>query len=701
MKKIILFFVVLFSVSLFSQPYYWEKIGDFNYVWDLVTNSNGEIFICRQESGGIRKTTNDGNSWEFINIESSNIGNLAINNSDYIFALEEYNLYNAVNKSTDNGNSWNRYSTNGGRIRSLDIGPEGNIYAGNDEGLFFKSTNDGLNWDTITITNVQLNCISSASNGQIFVGTQGKGLFSSTDFGDTWFKPNDFNANISSITINDSDYIFIADFNLVKISKNLGLSWNTVGSFDYTTGVLYNSHDGELFACYNRVYRSTDNGQNWVNLGGPSNITAIKKFGENIYLGTYSGVYRYNPDILPAPFAGKNCFPLNANNKWQYLHLDSWANGDYYNLRYYFVEIDTLINNKNYFKLNTINDLVRFSESDKIIYKRWNDSDYVFVNFNYPPDSTYLALSPYHSMDYVYPLRGDQNIFGKNRIFGGYEYFDSYSYIREVFTDSIGITSDIFSGEFSYDSYKLIEAIIYDTSDIPTYFSEHYKPIINLTPILKINSEELILNFYVNHAYTRLVEPSPFSSGLNFIDTVYMKSYYSKGDTMIQNSDVRAYNNPEPTNINYLISFNVDTLLLINDYKFNYKVVAIDKGLIPESSSAPDTGYFVCIWDSTTSLNENTHTLSRFILSQNYPNPFNPSTSIQYAIASRQFVTLKVYDVLGKEIATLVNEEKPAGNYEVDFNVVQEFFSATASGVYFYQFKAGEYIETKKMILMK
>ena len=91
---------------------------------------------------------------------------------------------------------------------------------------------------------------------------------------------------------------------------------------------------------------------------------------------------------------------------------------------------------------------------------------------------------------------------------------------------------------------------------------------------------------------------------------------------------------------------------------------------------------------------------TKFSLEQNYPNPFNPSTNIQYAIASRQFVTLKVYDVLGKEVATLVNEEKVAGNYEVEFNS-ELSIKNPASGVYFYQLKAGDFIETKKTILMK
>jgi len=85
-----------------------------------------------------------------------------------------------------------------------------------------------------------------------------------------------------------------------------------------------------------------------------------------------------------------------------------------------------------------------------------------------------------------------------------------------------------------------------------------------------------------------------------------------------------------------------------------------------------------------------------FALEQNYPNPFNPNTSIQYAVSSRQFVSLKIYDVLGNEVATLVNEEKPAGSYVVEF-----YGNGLPSGVYFYQLKADSYIKTKKMIIIK
>ena len=95
---------------------------------------------------------------------------------------------------------------------------------------------------------------------------------------------------------------------------------------------------------------------------------------------------------------------------------------------------------------------------------------------------------------------------------------------------------------------------------------------------------------------------------------------------------------------------------------------------------------------------------SEFQLYQNFPNPFNPTTKIKYTIpdvetrhaSSLQMVTVKVYDVLGNEITTLVNESQAAGSYEVEFDG-----SKIPSGVYFYQLKAGQFIETKKMVLLK
>ncbi|HSP88995.1 MAG TPA: T9SS type A sorting domain-containing protein, partial [Ignavibacteriaceae bacterium] len=85
-----------------------------------------------------------------------------------------------------------------------------------------------------------------------------------------------------------------------------------------------------------------------------------------------------------------------------------------------------------------------------------------------------------------------------------------------------------------------------------------------------------------------------------------------------------------------------------------------------------------------------------FSLSQNFPNPFNPTTKIEFHIPNFEFVSLKVFDVLGREITTLVKEEKPAGSYEIEFDA-----SELTSGVYFYQIKVKDFVESKKMILLK
>jgi hypothetical protein len=89
---------------------------------------------------------------------------------------------------------------------------------------------------------------------------------------------------------------------------------------------------------------------------------------------------------------------------------------------------------------------------------------------------------------------------------------------------------------------------------------------------------------------------------------------------------------------------------------------------------------------------------TEFNLLQNYPNPFNPETIITYQLPVASRVTLKLYDILGREVITLVNESQSAGTHRVKFNAVTE---RLASGVYFYRIIAGNYISTKKMMLLK
>jgi hypothetical protein len=109
------------------------------------------------------------------------------------------------------------------------------------------------------------------------------------------------------------------------------------------------------------------------------------------------------------------------------------------------------------------------------------------------------------------------------------------------------------------------------------------------------------------------------------------------------------------------------------------------------------------VWSFTTApatTVENGITPQQFALSQNYPNPFNPSTKIEYSLEKAGIVSLKVYNLLGVEVATLVNGRQEAGSYSVPFGINNGTFSLS-SGVYFYRLEAGSFVSTKKLVLMK
>ena len=150
---------------------------------------------------------------------------------------------------------------------------------------------------------------------------------------------------------------------------------------------------------------------------------------------------------------------------------------------------------------------------------------------------------------------------------------------------------------------------------------------------------------------------------------------------------------------------------VINDFswKINTETLASGFGLILnlyEEPWPPSSVLIGCVIDGDTfgiitTVKEDIKLPEEFYLSQNYPNPFNPSTNIKYAIGSRQYVSLVVYDVLGNEVAVLVNEEMLAGEHEVKFNG-----SGLASGVYVYRITATNngrivFANSKKMILLR
>jgi hypothetical protein len=133
----------------------------------------------------------------------------------------------------------------------------------------------------------------------------------------------------------------------------------------------------------------------------------------------------------------------------------------------------------------------------------------------------------------------------------------------------------------------------------------------------------------------------------------------------------------------------------INDAPTNTAVSAdIANALYNASDHLPVYASFE--FSNATAVDESSSLPLEFSLGQNYPNPFNPSTNIGFRISEFGFVSLKIYDLPGREVATLVNEEKPAGNYKIKFDA-----GNLAGGVYFYKLTAGNFVRVKKMIVLK
>ncbi|MCG6912512.1 T9SS type A sorting domain-containing protein [bacterium BMS3Abin03] len=186
---------------------------------------------------------------------------------------------------------------------------------------------------------------------------------------------------------------------------------------------------------------------------------------------------------------------------------------------------------------------------------------------------------------------------------------------------------------------------------------------------------------------------------------VYMDLLAEVGDTIpVENGLILTYESPSE-----LFSFN-STKREFRGVITPYRILEFVKGLgfsfgltedLLSFSTDSLKGCFIdgVVYGDTsliTGVNDKPYSVFNYKLEQNYPNPFNPTTNIRFQIPESGMVTLKVYNILGKEVATLVKEERSAGSYEVEFDA-----SSLPSGVYFYQLKAGSFIKTNKMILLK
>jgi hypothetical protein len=210
---------------------------------------------------------------------------------------------------------------------------------------------------------------------------------------------------------------------------------------------------------------------------------------------------------------------------------------------------------------------------------------------------------------------------------------------------------------------------------------------------------------YYDKPIAVLVGPGAVSSG----DQVALRMKFHPMARFFGKSTTAAFNAPAELNLNnsgwYCYYAQYDAFFVSDpNHYLTHDEFTVDEEvwLTPDDvANGFDTVVEEAVaWIDTTTVGIEEHISesipSTYRLSQNYPNPFNPITTIKYQIPELSFITLKVYDVLGNEIKTLVNKEKPVGSYNIEFDA-----TSLPSGIYFYQLQAGSFVETKKMVLLK
>ena len=715
MKKLLTFilFLSLASATIYAQDIIWEKTGGpaGGYVRALARDSSENIFAGT--SGGLFKSANDGESWELCenDIGYSLVYSLAVSPNGAIFAGT---FYDGVFRSTDNGNSWTQLGSNVYFIvRALAIKSDGIIFAGDTEsesgggGSVYRSTNNGDSWIKLNgLPDSPVYQIKISADGSIFVGMK-DGFFKSTNNGASWSLITNgiWITWISDLAISIvNNYIYVTGSNqsgsMVGIfrSTDNGNSFTQLVFPDVFAPTLGVSPAGHFFAAtvgfipslnYG-IYRSTDDGETFIKV---DSTLSVKKFvfslSDQVFGGTNLGVHLSIDDgeTWQLKVSGMMGIEVSVIDSDQSVATYAGTlNGPYRTtdagLTWERLESGFLLRSIKSIATNTLNDVF-------IV----NDLGKVFRSTNLGETWTQLSISGpigiifAHTNDMLFFTAAFQGIYRST------DNGETWNLQNNGLPSPIDVVSlsNIPSGN-----------IYIGTSD---------------GLWRSTNNGELwtrlgTYNGYIDYFQVNTSEHLFWAWSDAYTDINYVNRSTDNGTTW-QRLNVVPSNAGVVTDI--LITPNQDTYIVISNETVGgvYRstdngdnFISVSEGLTEKLllSISMDEDEYVYVGSTRgvfrtsliTGSENNEKYPSSIILNQNYPNPFNPSTSIQYAISNRQFVLLKVYDILGDEIETLVNEEKPAGTYEVTWSA-----ESLPSGVYFYQLSADSYIETKKMILIK
>ncbi|MDH3269051.1 MAG: YCF48-related protein, partial [Ignavibacteria bacterium] len=622
----------------------------------VVVNSSGDIFVGGTIVGSfiISRSTDNGANWTTVFSPSGVFGiisDLGINSNGDLFVSVSGDVDKGVHRSTDNGDTWTQVYTEKGH--GLYIHTNDDIYASSDNKVFI-STDNGANWTEIYVSGAflwQPLSVSVTSSGNIFVGTTtgtgGNGVERSTDNGTTW------------------EYV------------NTGIPPSTSFFYYPSINFLFENSAGNIFCGLDSyyaefsssggmggVYSSTNNGDNW--LASDDGLLALDIKGVTVHS---------NGDLFVQPFAGL-LHSSDGGASWS--DRSPEVSGAQF-------EISACSENK--LNGNIIIGGPNTLQKSTDFGNYWLEIGGSIFNL--------LAISGIST-------NNTGHIFVSTN--GGvYRSTDDGANWDQVYTSS---ASNVFTAPNGYVyTVSFIPAGLYRSTDNGDNWEHLTNGIGNGVTELTIASDNTIYGVDGNgihrsddlgDSWVTADNGIPKGSNGLYMFTVYAMATNSAGYIF--------------ASIKYLDAQDMTRYDIFRSLNKGNNWSTLSNGLMGAFTFANDisvdsddfaylgatNGVYRSLYATDVPREENKSIPVTFNLEQNFPNPFNPNTKVQYSVPIRSIVVIKIFDILGDEIETLVNEEKAVGSYEITW-----YADDLPSGVYFYQLKAGPFVETKKMVLMK
>jgi len=531
--------------------------------------------------------------------------------------------------------------------------------AGN-AGLLRYTTDGGFNWSNSTFPVSTANsCVFFTNSITGYVGNANQKVYKTTNGCQSWVEQTTGSPRaVTSIHFSSANTGWLGDYwgDLQK-TTNGGLNWNIVSIMNgYNSKVFFISDDyGWVIDNYGYVRRTTNSGNSYSSV--------------RISTDTLSGLHFVSSSLgYVCGDSGRVFKTSNGGLNW------------------------TLLNTGVTNKLNAIfalspTKVIAVGNNGMIIEtanggSNWNSQVLTTVNLNsisFTSNGSYgLICGDNGKLLRTYSFPGSGCI-GSENTPAGYPF---YTYYMDSKTDMLYTAQEIIAAGNTSEGNIL--KLGYFILTPQTQIMNGFKIFMQNTSVNNINS-------FTETGWYQVFDGSYAvpGSGLQYIDLQY--PFYWDG---VSNILIRiCFNNSSYTQNSTVAS----TSSAGRVYHQHQDLTTGDGCEITTGQTQANRPNLCMVFDISTGTGNNpASTPDKFYLSQNYPNPFNPTTNIKYQTPKNSFVTLKVYNILGKEVATLVNDNKPAGFYTVAFNA-----SSLSSGVYFYKISAGEFTDVKRMILVK